>query len=217
MLHNAMLRAVQGTAFTGPAVDGNNTYATASELASHAVNLPGAIVSGNILFLFAETNNGATLTVTGWTEITGGGGFHSLFYKVATGLEGATQTVVCTPTAQLVAVTLKVSAANAAPIHASGWYTLATGSGSTIPLPSVTSTIPNTLFVGFGGHIGGGGGSMTENQSAVEIVDYAPASLAWNIAACKKNLSVASSLAVTFTLSAAKTYRAGIAVIVAPA
>ena len=77
-----------------PVVEATNTSHTDASVTSHTVNLPSGIVAGNLLIVvFGNANAVGTSSVSGFTQLTtqtNASGRLTLFYKTATGSEGAT-------------------------------------------------------------------------------------------------------------------------------
>lgn len=83
-----------------PTVVSTNTSVQTPAGTSHTVSLPGSIVAGNLLLIFFATADIPTITTpANWNllrnkqETAGATSQQSIFYKVATGSEGATVTI----------------------------------------------------------------------------------------------------------------------------
>lgn len=95
-----------------PTISNVSTFVNNSIVSSHAVTLPANISSGDLLLMVLRPASGRTInTPSGWTRKTGvsSGGETEILAKVATGSEGATQTVTLNATARLVGLTWRIT------------------------------------------------------------------------------------------------------------
>lgn len=94
----------------------SNTYnSAAATVTSAAVNLPSGIVSGNLLLMFF-IKHGTTDDITdpsGWSEIASckpnTSDLAKVYAKIATGSEGATETVAITTASRAAAITYRIT------------------------------------------------------------------------------------------------------------
>lgn len=111
------------------------------------VTMPSGIVVGERLYVaICQRNNDPIQTPTGWTlELTVSGTDHSAayFYRVADGLEGATQTFQTTKFGRWAAVAFRTDAAGIDVSAISATAVSATSVGH----PQVTTTVANALVV----------------------------------------------------------------------
>ena len=151
---------------------GNTTGGTAG--ATLTLTKPAGVVVGNTLLLLAADDPGNPSlpiwnNLTGWAKPIEFGDNTSDsviagYWRTAAGGEGATIDVTGLSNTQKVGWYARVSGAHAsAPIHAIG--TRYYGAGSSHTIPSVTSTIPNTLAVYFLAFDGGDGFPFTLNTA----------------------------------------------------
>jgi hypothetical protein len=138
-----------------------------------SVSLPGSIVSGNLLILaigfFNPPSPISLTTPSGWTLLTSLGGGSAttqvgyIFYKTASGSEGATVSISFSPTSSPYAwgaVAYQISGWSGTPQYG----TFATASSTAPNPPSVTPTGALSLALAIAG--GGGGGSVTQTISS---------------------------------------------------
>lgn len=95
-----------------PTISSYSEYSNNSVVSSHPVTLPSGIVAGNLLLMAIRPASGRSVnTPSGWTRKTGvsSGGETEILAKVATGSEGATQTVTFSSTGRAVAITWRIT------------------------------------------------------------------------------------------------------------
>jgi hypothetical protein len=147
---------------TAPTVVSRSCYGDPSYGLSHSVPLPASLVSGNLLILVAGYSNGAAPagainTPSGWTKldsITGANkAIEYIFYKTATGSEGATLTISSTNVSRGMGFLA---------YQIAGWSgtpqvgTFVTGTNNTPDPPSVTPTGAASLALALCGGDGDG-------------------------------------------------------------
>jgi len=150
------------SAATAPTVVSRSYYGDPSYTLSHSVPLPASLVAGNLLILVVGYSNGSApqgqvTTPSGWTKLDSITGTNKaleyIFYKTATGSEGATLTVTSTNVARGMGFLA---------YQIAGWSgtpqigTAATGTNATPDPPSVTPTSAASLALALCGGDGDG-------------------------------------------------------------
>lgn len=153
LFDRVFIRSAKGAAAYAT-VEATNTSQENNATTSHTCNLPASIASGELLLLFFCHNNdtSSVTTPSGWsvliaeTEATSDSNL-SVFYKIATGSEGATVTVtVGSPGANSAHNSYRISGWMAAEAAASF---VNTGGDTTPDPPSLTPSwgIDKTLWI----------------------------------------------------------------------
>ena len=142
---------IYGYGASYPTVVNTNTNAD-SATTNHTVNLPTSIVSGNLLIIYfleyASGNNAATNTPANWTRLVQQGignaiyasqYLYTVFYKVATGSEGATVTVTTTASDVSISESYQISGYTGVPVISSVLHSTYVASAvSSIPFSSLS-------------------------------------------------------------------------------
>jgi hypothetical protein len=202
-------------------IAGTATTVNYTETTAMVANLPASLAGGDLLVLYTMYNYWDTNTPAGWVELTGDTGANvgtwRVFYKIASGSEGATVSWTASRTTQLEAVSLRITGASATPIQASAWSGEQAGSGTTIVDPSLTSTTANTLLIDIFSASTNAAVTISYNNGVTEAIKYAPnAGINWPIAVAYKALASPGSSGATTATITSSPYRDGVSLIVAP-
>lgn len=107
----AQVAANPGPAY--PVIEGTATYTTDSTIASHSVNLPTGIQSGNLLIMIFRAGSAVTVSSgpSGWTLLgsRNSNGVTYVWYKTADGTEGSTVTVTTGSSIHAAAISYRIS------------------------------------------------------------------------------------------------------------
>lgn len=101
-----------GTSASSPIIESNATYQLNTTSSSHAVTLPTGITAGDLILMIFRPADTRTVTLpSGWTAVAdrSSSGQSRIMAKVATGSEGATQTVAISGASRAVAITWRIS------------------------------------------------------------------------------------------------------------
>lgn len=129
---------------------------------------PSGVVSGDLLVIVVgieEDGDGTILeALSGWTKEFEYGDDSTdcrvaMYWKIATGSEGATETITRTTGGAGIGWYLRISGANSTPIHLVG--TEGQGTGTTLTASSITTTTDNTLVIAILSFDGGDGFPFT--------------------------------------------------------
>ena len=131
-------------AFPSIGTKGTTYNTSGTPTTSHVVDAPASIASGDLLLIhFASDGTGTISTVSGWTELfkvdSPASSSDKLQYKIATGSEGANETITTGGSEQAIAYYWRIPAAE--------WhgttppeYATATGTSANPDPPSVTAS-----------------------------------------------------------------------------
>lgn len=151
-----------------PVVAATNHGNAGAGATSLTVPLPSGIVAGNLLLVFVSwVSSSTTLTTpTGWTaaykdNIAGFSKNSALFYKIASGSEGASVSIAASASSLMNAISLRITGSDTAVAPAFG--ARATGAAAAITAPALSPSwgSANTLWIVFSGSSLSSGGTVS--------------------------------------------------------
>jgi hypothetical protein len=199
--------------------DGDGTYNT-----TQIHNLPSSIVAGNLLLLIIFNGNGiagALTTPAGWTSLTAAFGHGSgvcrfnIFYKTASGSEGATLTVDSAVASHQVSTAYQIRRAGTISIETA----LASGDP---PVSDTVAATTNLFIAGSGGDAGTIGCAYTAaptNYSNFLEGTFSPSSNSQcpNMGTAERLLTAASDDPGTFTTTGTVSNQCSFTIVIEPA
>jgi len=206
----------------------NRAQASSSSI---TVNKPSGVTSGDLLIIFCYQEIYGTYAaptgLTGWTQTGQYSGTPtvrvpiSIFYRIADGTEGASETLTFSGSARDVAWYFRISGIDATtPIDVSGVADNVGGSTS-YTVPGVTTTTNNALALAFLGAWGGGGYPFTTATSGWSVdytTQYGTQAYVPSDAIASKVISTAGATGdMTLDGNAATSYANYVMIAIAPA
>jgi hypothetical protein len=207
-----------------PDVVTTNESATPTAATSHIVNLPGSLVSGNLILILCDKGTPATTAtfnaLAGWTELLDenvASGI-AMWYRVSDGAEGATVTFTSSAAIRSAETSYQISGAEDPATQAPELSTLATGTSAN---PNATTCTPTggakdylwiTMF--------GQAGEQADDDTLTTVTPtgysnpiektcgVAGTNLGGMIASAEQQLNAASQDATAWTSSDATAWRA---------
>lgn len=204
-----------------PTVAASNTSQQTSNSATHTVNLPTGIVSGNLLLVFFACDGNTTAEVTtpasGWEtlftqNVLADTAFLKVFYRFADGGEGSTITITTGATEQSNHISFRITGAHASEVPA--FASTRPGSSSANPNPPSLNPanwdVEDTLWIALAAWDGSptGTGYPTDYTSNQITVQNPVGSGSAGIIVATRELAAASEDPGTFTMSASEQWAA---------
>lgn len=188
------------------AIEATNTSSTSAAGTSATVNLPASIAAGDLLVVLVESRDPGTGAISGFSSLArdnGTNAYLQLFYKTATGSEGATVTWTSSNSVQSAHASLRISGWQGTPEKG----TAVTGSTDNPNPPSITPSwgSARTLFIAAFGSTGTAvaSGAPTNYSGLLTAASSGSNNVAINVATRVTTASSDDPGALTATLSGA--------------
>lgn len=209
-----------------PTITAPTVTQIASSMTSMTVNLPGSISAGDLLLAWVSVRNQGTWTLpSGWTQLgqkLGGGSASQLtvFYKVATGSEGAS--AAWTASAGTTAVWQVVKVSN---WHGTTTPEISAGASGDATAANPDSLTPSwgaddSLWIALAGHAAGSAAAFTAGPSGYSSFQNNGASSggsACSVASAYKTANTTSEDPGVFTAGGSNRFWAAFTIAVRPA